>query len=153
MSQQADGGGSTEILCKVCKKGCSTSTDEKAMSCDNCGGWYHMRCEKVPIPLYDLYCEKNMTSFNFYWKCVKCSNKVFEESNLSQRMHKTASLQPGPESLQGPIFEEWNVSKLKKIKLSQLDASRRAVLKSSRPTPALALSQECQSRGKRFICL
>ena len=43
--------------------------------------------------------------------------------------------------------EVWSVAKLKGLKLAQLSESQKVILKASRPTPALALSQDCTSRG------
>ena len=61
-----------------------------------------------------------------------------------------ANVQLDSLEFQRAMCEQWSVSKLKKMRLSQLNDSQRASLKSSRPTPQLDLSQECQSRGKQF---
>ena len=55
--------------------------------------------------------------------------------------------------LQRAMCEQWSVTKFKKMRLSQLNDSQRASLKSSRPTPQLDLSQECQSRGKQVYMM
>ena len=75
------------------------------------------------------------------------------QPNSSDESVRVTNVQIDSLELERAMCEQWSVSKLKQMRLSQLNDCQRASLKTSRPTPELSLSQECQSRGKQVYII
>ena len=87
MTSDTDKGGSKEDICGVCKKDCESG--QQAMSCDTCEKWFHITCEKIPQPIYEVYRKKGMEKYNFYWNCKECSEKSKENLVITKYVEKT----------------------------------------------------------------
>ena len=69
------------------------------------------------------------------------------QPNSSDESVRVTNVQIDSLELERAMCEQWSVSKLKQMRLSQLNDCQRASLKTSRPTP------ECQSRGKQVYII
>ena len=71
--------------CGICKIACQA--DEKALECDGCSIWFHIKCHKLDEKIYDFYSDNMVSEHGFPWFCNQCSDKItiFMESvkNLS----------------------------------------------------------------------
>ena len=52
----------------------------KAIECDLCQSWYHLRCSQLSTKLYNYY-----TNNNDLWLCRRCRNDTFPYNNLDDR--------------------------------------------------------------------
>ena len=69
--------------CKTCNN--PVAKDGKAVECDNCGLWIHIKCNKINTQTYK-YLQKESCA----WYCFSCSTKIFPFSNLNEDdFHKT----------------------------------------------------------------
>ena len=55
--------------------------------------------------------------------------------------------------MQNTNDNEMTVKQLKELEINSLSEVQKVNLKNSRPTPDVAISQECNSRGLKFIIL
>ena len=55
-----------KYLCRVCLK--EVKDTHRAISCDSCDSWSHLKCTDVTVKLYNYYTHLR----NFPWNCVKC---------------------------------------------------------------------------------
>ena len=69
--------------CKICNN--PVAKNHKAVECDNCGLWVHIKCNKINTQTYK-YLQKESCA----WYCISCSSKIFPFSNLNEDdFHKT----------------------------------------------------------------
>ena len=69
--------------CKMCNN--PVAKNYKAVECDNCGLWVHIKCNKVNTQTYK-YLQKQSCA----WYCIPWSSKIFRFSNLNEdKFHKT----------------------------------------------------------------
>ena len=69
--------------CKICNN--PVAKNHKAVECDNCGLWVHIKCNKINTQTYK-YLQKESCA----WYCIPCSSKIFPFSNLNEDdFHKT----------------------------------------------------------------
>ena len=69
--------------CKICDN--PVAKNHKAIECDNCGLWVHIKCNKINTQTYK-YLQKESCA----WYCISCSSKIFPFSNLNEDdFHKT----------------------------------------------------------------
>ena len=74
-------------LCRICHK--EVKMSNRAISCDKCDMWSHLKCSDVSIKLYN-----HLTFLNtFKWSCVKCRSKepVIKEKIDISKLSKTCS--------------------------------------------------------------
>ena len=59
--------------------------NHKAVECDNCGSWVHIKCNKINTQTY-----KCLQKESCAWYCISWSSKIFPFSNLNEDdFHKT----------------------------------------------------------------
>ena len=63
--------------CKICKK--PVAQNHKAVCCDVCDTWVHMKCNKINTQTYNIL-KKDEAS----WSCIECSKNVFPFSKLNE---------------------------------------------------------------------
>ena len=69
--------------CKICNN--PVAENHKAVECDNCGLWIHIKCNKINAQTYK-YLQKESCA----WYYISCSGKIFPFSNLNEDdFHKT----------------------------------------------------------------
>ena len=69
--------------CKICNS--PVAKNRKAVECDNCGLWVHIKCNNINTETYK-YLQKESCA----WYCISCSSKIFPFSNLNEDdFHKT----------------------------------------------------------------
>ena len=74
---------SAKFPCKICNN--PVAKNHKAVACDNCGLWIHIKCNKINTQTYK-YLQKESCA----WYCISCSSKIFPFSNLNEdHFHKT----------------------------------------------------------------
>ena len=62
--------------CKICNN--PVAKNNKAVECDNCGLWVHIKCNKINTQTYK------------YLQKESCASKIFPFSNLNENaFHKT----------------------------------------------------------------
>jgi hypothetical protein len=63
------------------------SNTDKALTCDICEDWYHIRdtCQNVPFQVYEFF-DKNTTQ-QIHWYCKSCNKGA---TNLLHMMNKTS---------------------------------------------------------------
>ena len=74
-------------LCRICHK--EVKMTNRAISCDLCDMWSHLKCSDVSVKLYN-----HLTFLNtFKWSCVKCRSKepVIQEKIDISKLSKTCS--------------------------------------------------------------
>jgi len=58
--------GHVRFPCGICKK--SVTSSHRALLCDTCSCWYHIRCARVSPALYSHY----LSLLDFAWHCPTC---------------------------------------------------------------------------------
>ena len=61
--------------CKICEK--SVAENLKAVCCNTCNIWVHIKCNKISTNIYNILKKKNTS-----WCCIKYSRGVFPFSKL-----------------------------------------------------------------------
>ena len=64
--------------CKICLK--SVHSNHKAIQCDNCDNWIHIKCNKLESVDYELLKGKNLP-----WFCISCNECIFPFGNLTDQ--------------------------------------------------------------------
>ena len=62
--------------CKICNN--PVAKNHKAVQCDKCQLWVHMKCNKINIQTYNMLKEDKTV-----WYCISCSKDVFIFSELN----------------------------------------------------------------------
>ena len=59
--------------------------NHKAVKCDNCDLWIHIKCKKINLQTYNL-----LINDSTVWYCLTCSKKLFPFSSLNRNyLHST----------------------------------------------------------------
>ena len=61
--------------CKICRK--PVAKNHKAINCDNCNIWVHIKCNHNNKTTYE-HLQKDQT----FWYCMECTKEIFPFSNL-----------------------------------------------------------------------
>ena len=67
---------SSIVICPKCVK--VVRDDCRAIECDLCNNWYHLRCSLLTSKIYKYYCETNDL-----WLCSQCRLDTFPFSNIN----------------------------------------------------------------------
>ena len=63
----------------------SCCQNHKAVKCDNCDLWIHIKCNKINVQTYNL-----LINDNTVWYCLTCSKKLYPFSALNDNdFHST----------------------------------------------------------------
>ena len=62
--------------CGICLN--PIAKNHKAVKCDNCDLWIHIKCNKINVQTYNLSFNDNTV-----WYCLTCSNKLYLFSGLN----------------------------------------------------------------------
>ena len=74
---------SAKFPCKICNN--PVAKNRKAVDCDNCGLWIHIKCNKI-----DTQTDKYLQKESCAQYCISCSSNIFPFSNLNEYdFHKT----------------------------------------------------------------
>ena len=68
--------------CKICKK--PVAQNHKAVSCDACDNWVHIKCNKIKTQTYNILRKEKVS-----WSCIGCSKDVFPFSKLKETNFST----------------------------------------------------------------
>ena len=69
--------------CKICKKAVANS--HRAVQCDICQSWVHIKCNNISAKDYD-----QMINSNDSFYCIKCLNDNFPYSSLNKANFRLA---------------------------------------------------------------
>ena len=73
----------TKYPCKICWN--PVVKNYKAIQCDKCQFWLHIKCNKINVQAYNLLKEDEAT-----WYCISCSKDLFPFSSLTDNdLHTT----------------------------------------------------------------
>ena len=73
----------TAFPCGICLN--PVAKNHKAVKCDNCDLWIHIKCNKINVQTYNL-----LINDNTVWYCLTCSKKLFPFSALNDNdLHST----------------------------------------------------------------
>ena len=61
--------------CKICEK--AVAENHRAICCDTCNIWVHIKCHKINIQTYNILKKENA-----FWSYIECSKGVFPFSKL-----------------------------------------------------------------------
>ena len=90
--------------CAVCKK--AVGVKHKAICCDLCYNWVHMKCNKINKQTYEI-----LKNDEAHWFCIKCIENEFPFSKLNDsEMKKTLinnNSQAGPEPNENNTFKTY----------------------------------------------
>ena len=64
-------------VCLVCNG--KVGDNDKGISCEMCGYWFHAKCIKMKNELYDFYTKKETT-----WVCTVCVKAAKEENKMRE---------------------------------------------------------------------
>ena len=67
----------TAFPCGICLNPV-VKNHHKAVKCDNCDLWIHIKCNKINVQTYNLLINDNTVSY-----CLTCSKKLFPFSALN----------------------------------------------------------------------
>ena len=70
--------------CRICIK--NVSDKDKAVQCDLCELWVHIKCNNHNYPDY-----RYLQNSNESWYCIECCNKIFPFNSLSSNKNFVAS--------------------------------------------------------------
>lgn len=68
------------IECGKCEK--LVCDSEYARCCEICDLWYHVRCEKVPVEVYNYYLKDEQPGQQFHWNCSSVTGAIKEMTKL-----------------------------------------------------------------------
>ena len=68
--------------CRVCNH--PVAKNHKAIKCDKCGLWVHIKCNKINVQTYNLLQKDNSS-----WYCISCVKTVFPFSDLNNHEFHT----------------------------------------------------------------
>ena len=69
--------------CKICNK--PVAKNHKAIKCDHCHLWVHIKCNKINKQTYNLLMEDNTA-----WYCINCTKSIFPFSEIdNNELHST----------------------------------------------------------------
>ena len=69
--------------CGICLN--PVAKNHKAVKCDNCDLWIHIKCNKIKVQTYNL-----LINDNTVWYCLTCSKKLYPFSALNDNdFHST----------------------------------------------------------------
>lgn len=78
--------GPIEFPCGICKK--SVNSNHRALLCDLCNFWHHIRCARVSSDLYSHY----LSLSQFAWHCPTCLFNLLPDedvfNDLDESMHR-----------------------------------------------------------------
>ena len=66
-------------VCSVCKK--SVFNQHKAISCNHCNQWVHIKCNNLSDLNYNLLKSKNEN-----WYCILCTPKILPFCQINKKM-------------------------------------------------------------------
>ena len=73
----------TKYPCNICNN--PVAKNHKAIQCDKCQLWVHIKCNKINVQTYKLLIEDETT-----WYCISCSKDLYPFSSLNDcEFHKT----------------------------------------------------------------
>ena len=73
----------TAFPCGICLN--IVAKNHKAVKCDSCELWIHIKCNKINVQAYNL-----LINDNTVWYCLTCSKKLFPFSALNDNdLHLT----------------------------------------------------------------
>ena len=72
--------------CGIC--GRPVNRNHRAISCDNCEHWFHIKCGNISPVEYNNMCKCD----NIIWSCPKCKQK----ETMNQTLHNGQTCQPTP---------------------------------------------------------
>ena len=71
------------FTCGICLN--PVAKNHKAVKCDNCDLWIHIKCNKINVQTFNL-----LINDNTVWYCLTCSNKLYPFSALNDNVfHST----------------------------------------------------------------
>ena len=62
--------------CKICNK--AVANNRRAIQCDKCHSWIHIRCNKINLSTYQY-----LQQCVYDWYCIKCFEDIISFSNIS----------------------------------------------------------------------
>ena len=69
--------------CKICEK--AVAKNHRAVKCDNCDLWVHIKCNKINKQTYNLLMEDNTT-----WFCIDCTKSILPFNGIdNNELHCT----------------------------------------------------------------
>ena len=73
----------TQYPCGICKH--AVAKNHKAIQCDNCNLWVHIKCNKIIKQTYNILANDETS-----WYCIDCSKDILPFSELNQEdFHST----------------------------------------------------------------
>ena len=110
------------VLCKICKSDCLAS--DKAVSCDTCNGWVHMKCSKLSKQEY-YFIEKSEGKNSIKWYCQVCVDTQNSEHDLcdiiSKQTTQIENLSQQVSVLQKSLAEVLEILKGKKVEEKKVE--------------------------------
>ena len=72
-----------QFPCGICEK--PVAKNHKAIQCDKCKLWVHIKCNKINVQTYNLLINDEST-----WYCLKCVQTIFPFSEVNkEEFHST----------------------------------------------------------------
>lgn len=84
-----------EDLCGKCRK--AVRQRDRALECEACETWYHIGCDKVSVPQYEFFCDKDNKHIPYC--CKRCA------PNVKQSVRKINSLKEENQGLKDKILK------------------------------------------------
>ena len=109
---------STRNKCKVCSQ--KVQAKDKALSCDVCLNWWHIRCLNIPEQTYEIYNDDNIS-----WFCDNCkdASKVLRNQmvNMQQRIDE---LEKRLETLENAAASKEEAAEIAKNEIHSEDTAK-----------------------------